>query len=177
MAGEATSASLAQPTDVVLDLAGNLYIADTFNNRIRKVSPTGVISTVAGTGPTSSAFEFKGGGFSGDAGPATSASLGLPIGVTLDATGNLYIADTFNNRIRKVSSDGTITTLGGNGLFLFAGDGGPPQNRIRRPRRRSRPAKADDRECDQTALSPRRGASRGDRRSHARFSLNRPRPE
>lgn len=114
--GAATSAVLSAPSGVAVDSAGNLYIADSANNRIRKVDTSGVISTVAGNG----AF-----GDSGDGGPATSANLNYPIAVALDAGGNLYIADIFNNRIRKVDTSGTITTVVGNGTFGFGGDGGP----------------------------------------------------
>jgi uncharacterized protein (TIGR03437 family) len=116
--GPATSAQLNTPLGVALDLAGNLYIADTFNDRIRKVS-NGTITTVAGNGQR--------GAFSGDNGPATSAQLNGPLGVTVDAAGNLYIADSENNRIRKVSQ-GIITTVAGNGSLanLFSvGDNGP----------------------------------------------------
>ncbi|MCH8267492.1 MAG: hypothetical protein IH846_08240, partial [Acidobacteria bacterium] len=81
-----------------------------------KVSPTGVLTVVAGNGIA---------GFSGDDGLATSASLNIPSGVGVDAVGNLYIADTVNQRIRKVSADGTITTVAGNGDSGFSGDGGP----------------------------------------------------
>jgi hypothetical protein len=87
-----------------VDSAGNLYIADRNNNRIRKVS-NGVITTVAGTGPTG--FNF--GGFGGDNGPATSAQLNEPIGVAVDSAGNVYIGDSANSRIRKISN-GTIAT-------------------------------------------------------------------
>ena len=102
----ATSASLFSPTGVAVDSAGNLYIADTGNSRVRKVS-NGVITTVAGTG---------GYGFSGDNGPATSAQLYNPDGIAVDPAGNLYIADTLDSRIRKVSN-GVITTVGGNGTL------------------------------------------------------------
>jgi len=114
--GPGTSASLWGPGGVAVDAAGNLYIADTMNYRIRKVSPTGVITTVAGNG------RYK---FSGDGGPSTSAALHKPSGVAVDAAGNLYIADTYNNRIRKVSTAGIMTTVAGNGLATFSGDGGP----------------------------------------------------
>jgi trimeric autotransporter adhesin len=117
--GPATSASLSGPYGVAVDAAGNLYISDSNNNRIRKVSygatTTGVITTVVGNGNT---------GFSGDGGQATSAELNVPNGVGVDSSGNLYIADTFNNRIRKVSG-GIITTVVGNGTCCFSGDGGP----------------------------------------------------
>ena len=114
--GPATSAQLFEPHGVALDGAGNLYIADTGNNRIRKVDASGTITTAAGTGPH---------GFSGDGGPATSAQLFEPHGVALDGAGNLYIADTGNNRIRKVDASGTITTAAGTGPHGFSGDDGP----------------------------------------------------
>ena len=101
---------------MAVDAAGNLYIADEYNNRIRKVGPSGVISTVAGSG----AYKFA-----GDGGPATSASLRNPCAVALDAAGNLYIADFENNRIREVGPSRVISTVAGNGAYKFAGDGGP----------------------------------------------------
>ena len=116
--GQATSAQLAQPSGVAADAAGNLYIADRDNNRVRKVA-NGVITTVAGMGPTNSA-----GTFGGDNGPATSAHLSSPSGVAVDAAGNLYIADTANHRIREVTN-GMITTVAGNGTRGFSGDNGP----------------------------------------------------
>jgi uncharacterized protein (TIGR03437 family) len=110
--GPATSAQLLNPTGVAVDPAGNLYIADTFNNRIRKVS-NGVITTVAG-----------GGASLGDSGPATSAQLYFPAGVAVDSAGNLYIGDSNNNRIRKVTN-GVITTVAGDGTWGYSGDNGP----------------------------------------------------
>src|SRR5207247_45886 len=106
--GAATSASLNFPTGVALDASGNLYIADTDNHRIRKVAAaTGIITTVAGNGSL---------GFAGDGGAATSALLKSPTGVALDASGNLYIADQVNHRIRTVgAATGIITTVAGNG--------------------------------------------------------------
>ena len=114
--GPAAEAQLSDPTGVAVDVAGNLYIADSFNNRIRKVDSTGTITTIAGTG------EY---GFGGDGGPAAGAQLSGPFGVAVDVAGNLYIADSFNNRIRKVDSTGTITTIAGTGEYGFGGDGGP----------------------------------------------------
>ena len=114
--GPATAARLRSPGGVALDGAGNLFIADSGNNRIRKVDATGTITTIAGTG------EY---GFSGDGGPAIQAALNYPSGVALDGAGNVYIADTYNHRIRKVDSAGVITTVAGAGEFGFGGDGGP----------------------------------------------------
>ena len=114
--GPATSARLSSPYGVAVDGAGNLFIADRFNNRIRKVDTSGIITTVAGNGTF---------GFSGDGGPATSASLRNPQRVVLDSAGNLFIVDLSNNRIRKVDTSGIITTVAGDGIFGFSGDGGP----------------------------------------------------
>ncbi len=112
--GPATSAALYQPGGVAVDASGNVYIADTFDNAIRKVS-NGVITTFAGNGTF---------GYSGDNGPATSAALNEPYGVAVDASGNVYIADTNNTVIRKVSG-GVITTFAGNGRYGYSGDSGP----------------------------------------------------
>ena len=112
--GSATSARISHPRGVAVDTGGNLYIADYDDNRIRKVS-NGVITTVAGNGTA---------GFSGDNSSATSASLQSPSGVAVDISGNLYIADSGNNRIRKVSN-GVITTVAGDGIAGFSGDYGP----------------------------------------------------
>jgi hypothetical protein len=112
----ATSAKMDYPSDMKVDAAGNIYIADQYNHRIRKVSATtGNISTVAGNGA---------GGFSGD-GIATQNSLYYPLGISLDANDNLFIADQYNHRIRMVDGGGTMTTVVGNGTAAFAGDGGP----------------------------------------------------
>ncbi len=113
--GPATAAQLSAPNWVAVDSARNLYIADSHNYRIRKVTPAGVISTVAGNGTK---------GFSGDGGPATSAQLGQPEGMAVDSAGNLYFADSSNNRIRKVTPAGVISTVAGNGAAGFSGDGG-----------------------------------------------------
>lgn len=116
--GPATSAELWRPSTLELDAAGNLYIADVRNYRVRRVDHrTGMITTVAGTGEE---------GFSGDGGPATQASLNRPYGITIDAKGNLYIADSNNHRIRRVDGGtGIITAVAGTGEKGFSGDKGP----------------------------------------------------
>lgn len=113
--GPALSATLDTPQAVALDAAGNLYIADTYNHAIRKVDTDGNISTIAGTGSP---------GFSGDGGPATKAQLYNPQGVAVGPDGLIYVADTFNARIRVISKNGTISTIAGNGYFGYGGDGG-----------------------------------------------------
>jgi uncharacterized protein (TIGR03437 family) len=125
--GPAISASLSLdlPSGLAVDGSGNLFIADFGNQRIRKVSASGTIITVAGNGATNGSGILSGGGFSGDGGPATAASLNNPSGVAVDASGNLFIADYANNRIRKVSANGIITTVAGNGIAGLSGDGGP----------------------------------------------------
>jgi hypothetical protein len=112
--GPATSAELHNPYGVAADSAGNIYIADTQNNRIRKVAG-GIITTVAGNGAPS---------FSGDGGLAVSAGLNNPTDVAVDILGNIYIADQRNNRIRMVSTAGIISTVAGDGVVGYAGDGG-----------------------------------------------------
>lgn len=114
--GLATSAQLNTPVGVVADAQGNLYIADSNNHRIRRVDPAGVITTVAGDGTAA---------FGGDGGLATGAQLNLPSGVALDTQGGLYIGDLENQRVRKVDTGGTITTVAGDGTAAFGGDGGP----------------------------------------------------
>jgi len=111
----ATNAELNWPTGLAVDNVGNLYIADTSNDRVRKVSAGGIISTVAGNGVV---------GFSGDGGPAVNAELNFPAGLAAKG-GNLYITDAGNNRIRRVDSSGKISTVAGNGIQGFSGDGGP----------------------------------------------------
>ncbi len=100
---------------MVVDGAGNLYIGDLYNDRIRKVDTTGKITTIARTGES---------GFSGDGGPAAEAQLSDPTGVAMDGAGNLYIAERDNQRIRKVDSAGTITTIAGTGVLSFGAGGG-----------------------------------------------------
>ncbi len=113
--GPATSAALNAPQGVAVDAAGNLYIADTGNNRVRMVS-NGIITTVAGNGIP---------GFLGDGGPALNAELNVPEAVAVDSNNNIYIADKRNSRIRKVVASGAIETIAGNGRFAYSGDGGP----------------------------------------------------
>lgn len=114
--GPASNAQFTNPQLAVFDGAGNIYLSDSGTHRIRKVSTSGIVTTVAGTGVA---------GYSGDNGPATSAQLNTPLGIALDAAGNLYIADGNNNRVRKVDTSGTITTFAGNGTGSFGGDNGP----------------------------------------------------
>ena len=116
--GPATSAELSNPSGVAVDAAGNLYIADPNNSVIRRVAAaSGTITTFAGNHTS---------GYSGDGGPAASAALYFPYGAAVDAVGNLYIADTSNNVIRRVAAaSGTITTFAGNGTYGYSGDGGP----------------------------------------------------
>ena len=113
--GPAVEARISWEFRIAVDSGGNLYIADTYNHRVRKVDSTGTITTIAGTGVS---------GFSGDGGPAVEARLNAPESVAVDGAGNVYIADTYNPRIRKVDSTGTITTIAGTGVSGFSGDGG-----------------------------------------------------
>lgn len=110
----ATAAQLHNPYSVATDTTGNLYIADVDNERIRKITPAGIIVTIAGTGAS---------GFGGDNGPATGAMLSEPIGIAADNAGNVFIADDYNSRIRQVDAGGTIHTIAGNGTSGYNGDG------------------------------------------------------
>ncbi len=111
----AISARLFAPASVALDAAGNLWIADALASRVRRVSPSGLIATAAGTGQA---------GYNGD-GPATVTQLNLPAGVLADSAGNVYIADTNNHRVRKLTPDGALITVAGRGIRGYGGDGGP----------------------------------------------------
>ncbi|MFO1476721.1 MAG: immunoglobulin domain-containing protein [Verrucomicrobiota bacterium] len=117
--GPATSAALSYPDGVAVDGAGNLYIADSGNNVIRRVNAGGSITTVAGTGAA---------GYSGDSGPAITATLSYPETVLLDTAGNVYIADSQNNVVRKVDTNGIIRTVAGSGVLGYRGDGGYATN-------------------------------------------------
>lgn len=114
--GQASLAQLNGPLGVCLDKSGNLYVNDEGNYRVRKISTSGVITTVAGNGTQSS---------SGDGGPATSATMNIPIRCAVDNSGNLYIVDQGAHKIRMVNSSGIISTFAGTGIPGFTGDGGP----------------------------------------------------
>lgn len=114
--GQAVQAKINFPHAITVADNGTLYFCDTKNHRVRKITPSGIITTVAGNGQA---------GFAGDGGPASRASLNQPEGIAVDARGNVFIADFNNHAIRKISPDGTITTVAGNGAAGFSGDGGP----------------------------------------------------
>lgn len=113
--GAATSARLSNPNGVAIDRAGNMYIADYYNNVVRKVSVSGTISTIAGTGTAD---------YTGDGGAATAATLNSPIGVAVDTSGNVYVSDYGNFVIRKINSSGVMSTFAGDGSGGDGGDGG-----------------------------------------------------
>jgi sugar lactone lactonase YvrE len=117
--GVAATSIRVSATDTATDPQGNLYIADAGSNRIRKVTPDGAIHTVAGTGTA---------GFSGDGGPALAAEFRFPNGITLDSAGNIYVADSGNSRVRKIATDGMVTTIAGTGSPGISGDGGLATN-------------------------------------------------
>lgn len=111
----ANAAKLSQPYGVAVDLAGNVYIADAYNNVIRKVNTSGIISTIAGDGVA---------GYSGDGGPAAFSRLDNPSAIAIDASNNIYIADRYNQVIRKINTSGIISTIAGNNIEGYSGDGG-----------------------------------------------------
>jgi sugar lactone lactonase YvrE len=126
--GPATAALLSGPAQIAIDGAGNILFADAGNCRIRKIDGTGTITTIAGSGPSGVTSGL--GGFSGDGGPATNALLNTPSGLAVDDAGNIYIADQYNYRIRKIDASGTITTIAGSGatgvgVGGYSGDNGP----------------------------------------------------
>ncbi len=121
--GQASLAQLYSPEGIAIDLAGNLYIADNYNMRVRKIATDGVISTIAGSGIYPNNI-----GSGGDGGLATSAKLYNPQDVAVDQYGNVYIADASNKRIRKVNTNGIISTIAGKGTSSYSGDGGEAIN-------------------------------------------------
>lgn len=112
----AVNACLRNPEGVAVDAQDNVYIADTENYRIRKIDPSGFISTIAGTGVSA---------YCGDNGPAIDACLRWPMSIAVDASGDVFFSDVFNDRIRKIDSAGVISTVAGRGTDGFCGDGGP----------------------------------------------------
>src|SRR6476646_3689888 len=114
--GRATAARFSTVYALAFDAQGNLLVADAGNSRIRKITASGMVTTVAGNGTF---------GYSGDGGPATQASLGFARGIAVDAAGNIYIADSNNNVVRLVDTAGIIRTVAGNHSFGYSGDGGP----------------------------------------------------
>jgi sugar lactone lactonase YvrE len=114
--GPARLASLTRPRTLAVAADGSILVAEPWANRIRRIDPQGVITTIAGTGQA---------GFSGDGGPARLAALDTPRGVAGDAEGNVYIADSLNDRVRRVDPAGVITTIAGTGVHALGGDGGP----------------------------------------------------
>ena len=102
-----------------MDASGNVYIADTSASRVRKISPDGIISTIAGNGTQ---------GYSGDGAPATAARLNWPLGLAMDSAGNLYVGDSGNQRVRRIDANGMISTVAGDGTQASSGDSGPAVN-------------------------------------------------
>ena len=115
----ATLALLNLPEGIWIDSSGNIFIGDLNNDVVRKISTNGTINTVAGSNTAQ---------FFGDGGPATSAALDFPLGVVTDSAGDIFIADSFNHRIRIVTPDGNINTYAGSGVANYSGDGGPALN-------------------------------------------------
>jgi uncharacterized protein (TIGR03437 family) len=119
--GPATSAQLFDPETICFDAAGNLYIAESDGLKIVKFGADGTVTAIAGNGDI---------GFSGDNGPATDATFNHPNGIAVDSNGYIYVSDTINSRIRKISPDGIITTIAGTGIPAYGGDGGPATNAL-----------------------------------------------
>ncbi|GAA4466583.1 hypothetical protein GCM10023093_20940 [Nemorincola caseinilytica] len=117
--GAATNCQLYEPSGITTDAAGNMYIADRASHRIRKVNTAGIVSTIAGTGIA---------GYLGDNGPATLAKLAEPIGIAIDAAGNIFFSEVGNSCVRKINTAGIITTIAGNGTMGYSGTGGPATN-------------------------------------------------
>jgi NHL repeat/Secretion system C-terminal sorting domain len=114
--GPATAANFHTPTGVAMDTLGNIYVADNWNHRVRKIDTFGIVSTFAGNGTL---------GYSGDGAQATDAKFNQPTNVTTDRSGNVYISDEFNHVIRKVNASGIVTTIVGTGMSGYTGDNGP----------------------------------------------------
>jgi sugar lactone lactonase YvrE len=116
--GPATKADLEGPTGMAFDHGGNLYVADQWGDRVRRIDRNGIITTVAGSGPTTinRSPSYPAGGLSGDGGPATAATLYAPLGLAFDRSGTLYMADSNNARVRRISPDGIITSLDASSL-------------------------------------------------------------
>jgi trimeric autotransporter adhesin len=124
--GPASASRLNQPRDSAMGPDGSIYVADTFNNRIRRITPAGTITTVAGNGSAT---------YNGDGIQATRASLSWPHDVTVDSTGVIFIADSQHHRIRRVGLNGVITTLAGTGVSGSTGEGGPATSaRLKNPK-------------------------------------------
>ncbi len=113
--GPATLAKLSAPRGIAIDAAGNIYFSDYSNQRIRKINTSGIITTIAGTGFAT---------YGGDGGPATAAALNFPWGIAVDGSGNVFIADQFNCRVRKINAAGIMSTVTGDGICFISGDGG-----------------------------------------------------
>ncbi|HXU26312.1 MAG TPA: hypothetical protein VN698_03710, partial [Bacteroidia bacterium] len=117
--GFATAAQLNSANGVTIDASGNIYIADNLNNRIRRVGSDGSITTMVGDGT---------GAFNGDGSLANITEIYGPADITINPSGYIYIADYFNARVRRINSDGSVSTFAGNGTSGFSGDGGYPYN-------------------------------------------------